>query len=128
MKRQMTGGTGRGPSALGRQRRTIRIVQVLMALLAVGLFIFAGYTAGRASGFDDGRRSGAIDAPAKPSTAQTVSLAILGTVLLGAAFALQAQGGLRMPTPARLDELAGRAEATAIDRTGSAASEPPAKT
>jgi hypothetical protein len=125
MKRQMTGGTGRGPSALGRQRRTIRIVQVLMALLAVGLFTFAGYNAGRASGFEDGRRAEAIDAPARPSASQTVALVVLGTTLLGAAFALQARGGLRMPTPARLDELAGRAEATAIGRAQSAAAERP---
>lgn len=126
MKRQISGGTGRVPSALGRQRRTIRLVQVLMALLAVGLFAFAGYTAGRAAGFDDGRRAAAIDAPAEPSTVQTVSLVALGALLLGAAFALQARGGLRMPTPARLDELATRAEAAAIDRAGSAA-EPPAR-
>lgn len=124
MKRQMTGGTGRGPSALGRQRRTIRIVQVLIAVLAVGLFTLAGYTAGRASGFDDGRRADSIDAPARPSAVQTVSLLILGGVLLGAAFALQARGGVRMPTPARLEEFAGRAEATAIDRAESAAAEP----
>ncbi|MQB00430.1 MAG: hypothetical protein GEU78_09090 [Actinobacteria bacterium] len=126
MKRQIGGGTGRGPSALGRQRRTIRLVQVLMALLAVGLLTFAGYTAGRATGFEEGRRAAAIDAPAEPSTVQTVSLVVLGALLLGAAFALQAQGGLRMPTPARLDELATRAEATAIDRAARAA-EPPAK-
>lgn len=128
MKRQMGGGTARGPAALGRQRRTIRIVQVLIALLAVGSFTFAGYTAGRASGYEDGRRAGSIDAPARPSNVQTVSLVILGGILLGAAFALQAQGGVRMPTPARLEEFAGRAEATAIDRAETGASEPPTKT
>ena len=125
MKRQMTGGTGRGPSALGRQRRTIRIVQVLMILLAVGLFVFAGYSAGRATGYDEGRRAAEIDAPAEPSAGQAVVLVLLGSGLLGAAFMLQARGGLRMPTPASLDDLAGRAEAAAIDRAEQASANGP---
>ena len=116
MKRQMGGGTGRGPSALGRQRRTIRLVQILMVLLAVGLFVWAGYAAGRAAGYDEGRDAGGIDAPAEPSGVQTIVLLLLGGGALAGAFALQARGGLRMPTPARLDELAGRAEQTAIEK------------
>ena len=125
MKRQMTGGTLRGPLGLRRQRRTIRFTQLLLIVIAAGLLLFAGYSWGRSSGYDAGRRAGAIDAPAEPSSIQTVVLALLGASALGAALLLQ--GGpesVRIPTPARLDELAGRAESAAVQRAERAASEP----
>ena len=125
MKRQMVGGTGRGPSALGRQRRTIRFVQLLMVALAITLLIWAGYSAGKSAGYEDGLRSGQIDAPAEPGAGQTIVLVILGVGLLAGAFVLQARGGLRMPTPARLDELAGRAEKTAIEKAERHAADAP---
>jgi hypothetical protein len=126
MKRTMTGGTHRGPLGLRRQRRTIRFVQVLLVLTAAALLLFAGYAWGRSSGYDAGVRSGDIDAPRPPSGAQTFVLSILGLAALGGALFLQGDGTVRIPTPARLDELAGRAELQAIERAEQAAGEAPA--
>ena len=47
-------------------------------------------------------------------------LAILGVGFLTAAVLLQGDGGVRMPVPARLEELTGRAESTAIERAETA--------
>ncbi len=120
----MTGGTYRGPLGLRRQRRTIRFTQVLLVLMAAGLLIWAGYSWGKSAGYDEGVGAEEVGAPAPPSAIQTVVLATLGTgALLGA---LLLQGGpetVRIPTPARLDELAGRAESTAVDRAGKIADE-----
>ncbi|MGH2750301.1 MAG: hypothetical protein ACRDK3_05430 [Actinomycetota bacterium] len=111
MKRQMTGGSHRGPPGLRRQRRTIRFTQILLVISAAGLLLMAGYSWGKSAGYEDGRRAEEIGAPAPPSATQVVVLATLGTsALIGA---LLLQGGpetVRIPTPARLDELAGRAE------------------
>ncbi|MGH2702741.1 MAG: hypothetical protein ACRDJ2_13325 [Actinomycetota bacterium] len=124
MKRQMTGGTHRGPLGLRRQRRTVRFTQFLLVAIAAGLLLFAGYSWGRSSGYSAGRSADEIDAPAEPSSVQTIVLTLLGAGSLGAALLLQ--GGpesVRIPTPARLDELAGRAESAAVDRAGQAASQ-----
>jgi TRAP-type C4-dicarboxylate transport system permease small subunit len=115
MKRAVTGGAHRGPVAPLRQRRAIRTVQALLILFATGLLLFAGYTWGRASGYDAGRRADALDAPASPSGVQTAVLVALAGMSLGAAVALQG-GGVKVPTPARLEELTGRAEAAAVER------------
>ena len=123
MKRGMAGGAHRGPVALGRQRRTLRFIQILLILIAAGLLLFAGYALGRRAGFDDGRRAGEIDAPSQPGLAEVGVPALLGLAALGGVLALQGPGGLRMPTPARLDELAGRAEQAAIDRAEEAATD-----
>ncbi|HEX2295201.1 MAG TPA: hypothetical protein VHN37_07830 [Actinomycetota bacterium] len=123
MKRTMTGGTHRGPLGLRRQRRTIRFVQVLLVITAAALLLFAGYAWGRSAGYDAGARAGDIDAPRPPSGAQTVVLAVLGLVALGGALALQGDGTVRIPTPSRLDELAGRAERQAIERAEKVAGE-----
>jgi hypothetical protein len=48
--------------------------------------------------------------------AQVVVLTILGGVAIGAAGLLSDGPSVRIPTPARLDELAGRAEAVAIEK------------
>lgn len=125
MKRQMGGGGYRGPLGLRRQRRTIRFTQLLLIAIAAGLLLFAGYSSGRSSGYEAGAQAREIDAPRKPSVVQTIVLAVLGAGALGAALLLQ--GGpetVRIPTPARLDELAGRAEATALHRAEQSASEP----
>jgi hypothetical protein len=98
-----------------RQRRALRTVQVLLILFAAGLLLFAGYTWGRISGYDAGRRADALDAPASPSGVQTAVLVVLAGISLGAAVALQG-GGVNVPTPARLEELTGRAEAAAVER------------
>ncbi len=116
MKRAAVGGAHRGPVGVSRQRRTLRLVQTLLVLLAAGLFIFAGYSWGRASGFEAGKRAENIDAPRTPSSGQTIVLSVLGGSALVAAFLLQSGGVLRSPVPARLDELAGRAENAAIAR------------
>ncbi len=124
MKRQALGGAHRGPVAPTRQRRTIRFVQSLLLLFAVGLFVFAGYSFGRAAGYQDGRRASAIDAPSEPSVAKAVVLLVIGGVALGAASLLGVGGPVRVPTPARLDDLACRAESVALQRAEDAASEP----
>jgi hypothetical protein len=123
MKREMGGGSHRGPVAVTRQRRTIRLVQLLLVAIAAGLFVFAGYSLGRVAGYDDGRRADRLDAPRRPSAVQTVVLLALGGAAIGAAAALGTGGPLRLPTPARLEELVGRAEATAIRRAEEAGSE-----
>ena len=110
---------------LRRQKRTIRGVQILLVVIAAGLLVFSGYSLGRVAGYDDGTQSGEIGAPRRPSNAQTLVVAILGLAALGGAFFLQADRAVRLPTPARLDELAGRAESAAIDRAEQAASERP---
>jgi hypothetical protein len=100
-----------------RQRRTIRFVQALLVLIAAGLLVFAGYSWGRADGFDRGRSAADVDAPSEPSAAQTVALVLLGAVALGGALALQGPGGVRIPSPARLEELSGRAEEARLERS-----------
>lgn len=95
MKRGMAGGAYRGPVAPARQRRTIRLVQILLVLIAVGLVWFA-FAAG------DG--------------AQTIVSVVIAAVCLLAAWSLSDGPSVRVPTPARLDELAGRAESIAIEK------------
>ena len=108
--------------APGRQRRAIRIVQLLLVLIATGLLTFAGYSAGQRSGFDAGRRARAIDSPRPPSVVQIGVLTLLGMgAILGAL--LLAGEGVRMPVPARLEELSRRAEDDAVRRAENAAAE-----
>ena len=94
----------------------MRLVQVVLVLLAAGLLAFAGYTLGRVDGYESGRRAGDIDAPRSPSAVQVAVMTVLGLASLGAALLLQGPNGVRVPTPARLDELAGRAESAALER------------
>ncbi len=112
----MGGGAHRGPVAPARQRRAIRLVQLLMVLMAAGLLVYAGYSQGVASGYRAGRRTAELGAPAPPPFTQTLVLTALGAGALGVAVSLQGTGGVRIPTPARLEELAGRAEAAAVAR------------
>jgi hypothetical protein len=123
MKRSMGGGAHRGPVAHSRQRRTIRFIQGLLVLLAAGLLVFAGYSAGKRSGFEAGVRAEEAGPPRRPPVAQTVVLAILGVAALAGAIALQGSGDVRIPTPSRLDELAGRAESAAVRRAEELAAE-----
>ncbi|HEX3326670.1 MAG TPA: hypothetical protein VHV50_06720 [Actinomycetota bacterium] len=116
MKRSMGGGSYRGPVGIVRQRRTIRFVQICLVVIAAALLMLAGYSLGRVKGFDEGRAATRVGAPAAPSAAKTVVIAVLGLGALGAAVLLQGQGGVRLPVPARLEELTGRAESTAIER------------
>lgn len=123
VKRQALGGAHRGPVAPTRQRRTIRFVQLLLTLIACGCLVLAGYNMGRVAGYEDGRRADSFDAPREPSTLQTIVLVVLGATAAGAALLLQGDGTVRVPTPARLDELAGRAESVAVERAEAAARE-----
>lgn len=93
----MAGGAHRGPVAPTRQRRTIRLVQILLLVLAAGLvwFAFAG---------GDG------------DAAQTIVSLVIAAVCLAAAWSLSDGPSVRVPTPARLDELAGRAESVALEK------------
>jgi hypothetical protein len=116
VKRSVGGGAHRGPVGVTRQRRTIRFVQLLLVLIAAGLLVFAGYSWGTSDGFERGRRRD-VDAPSRPSAMQTAALVLLGAAALGGAVALQGPGGVRIPTPARLDELAGRAESARVERS-----------
>ena len=122
----MTGGAHRGPVGLQRQRRTIRFMQVLLVLLATGLLLFAGFSLGRKDGFEAGTRAGTVDAPRSPSAVQVVVLTMMGLTAFGGAFLLGGPGAVRVPTPARLEELAGRAEQAAIERAEEAATTPEA--
>ena len=116
MKRSIGGGAHRGPVDARRQRRTIRFVQALLVLTAAALLAFAGYSWGRVNGFDSGRRADALEAPRRPSPVQTGVLGILGAGALGAAVAIGGRGAVRVPSPARIEELTGRAEAAAVKR------------
>ena len=90
-------------------------MQGVLVIAAAALLGYAGYSLGVVRGYADGKRAGTLDAPRPPSAAQTIVLVLIGTAALGGALALQG-GGVRAPTPARLDELTGRAEAAAIRR------------
>lgn len=103
-----------------RQRRSIRIVQALLVLCAAGLLLFAGYSWGLSSGYERGVRASELDPPTRSSTSQTVVLGVLAVVALGAALALQGSG-VRIPVPARLDDLTVRAEKAAVERAESIA-------
>jgi hypothetical protein len=124
MKRTMGGGSYRGPVGILRQRRTIRFVQICLIAIAAALLMLAGYSQGRVSGFEQGRRVHSVGVASAPSTSKTVVLVILGAGFLGAAVLLQGQGGVRMPVPARLEELTGRAETSAIERAETASETP----
>jgi hypothetical protein len=117
MKRQTFGGAHRGPVAPTRQRRTIRIMQVIFLLFAIGLFVFAVFSwlDARTYYFSSGP-SAYLGDPPQESYGQAVALAVLAAVSLGAALTLRDGRSVRIPTPASLDELAGRAEATALER------------
>lgn len=121
MKRSLGGGAHRGPVGHARQRRSIRLVQALLVLCAAGLLLFAGYSWGLSSGYERAAETSTIDRPSGPSPWQTVVLSVLGLVSLGAATALQGSG-VRIPVPARLEELSARAEKVAVDRAEAAAS------
>jgi hypothetical protein len=120
----MGGGNVRGPVGIVRQRRTIRFVQICLVLIAAALLMLAGYSLGRVNGFDQGRAATRVSAPAAPSASKTVVIAILGLGALAAAVLLQGQGGVRLPVPARLEELTGRAESAAIERAETPAEGP----
>lgn len=98
MKRQAVGGAHRGPVAAGRQRRTIRFVQILLALGCAALIAFGVYSF------------------AERTLEQGIVLIVIGVLSGGAAYLLADGPSVRVPTPARLDELAGRAERVAIDK------------
>ena len=123
VKRAMGGGAHRGPVAQTRQRRSIRIVQVLLVLCAAGLLLFAGYSWGLSAGYERGARATDLDPPSRATTAQRVVLGALATVALGAALALQGSG-VRIPVPARLDDLTARAEKAAVERAERVATSP----
>jgi hypothetical protein len=112
----MGGGSYRGPVGIVRQRRTMRFVQMCLVVIAATLLMLAGYSLGRKQGFDEGRAATRVGAPAAPSWTKTVVLVIVGLGSLSVAVLLQGQGGVRLPVPARLEELTGRAESAAIER------------
>jgi TRAP-type C4-dicarboxylate transport system permease small subunit len=113
VKRGMGGGSYRGPVGILRQRRTVRFVQLSLIAMAAALLIFAGYSLGQVNGYEQGRRIDSLSAPKPPPAAKTVVLTLLGMGALVAAVLLQGQEGVRLPVPARLEELTGRAEAAA---------------
>jgi hypothetical protein len=88
----------------------------LLVLTAAGLLAFAGYSYGRADGYDAGKRTTEIDAPREPSQVQTIVLVVIAGLAFAAATMLQESSTVRVPTPSRLDELAGRAEQVAIEK------------
>lgn len=100
MKRAATGGAHRGPVAPTRQRKAIRFVQLTLIALGLAAFVFSVYS---------------FTARTIP---QALVLAVLGAVFAGGAYLLSDGPSVRIPTPARLDELAGRAEQVAIQKIG----------
>ncbi len=119
----MLGGAHRGPVPVGRQRRTLRFVQILLVLISGGLMMFAGYSLGRVHGYEEARAH-PLDRPRRPGVAQPLVLVTLAGISLVAASLLQQGSGVRLPVPARLDELAGRAENAAIERAERPPDEP----
>lgn len=107
MKRAALGGATRGPVAPTRQRRTLRAVQIASLIAALALAWLA------VRSFGDGE------------AVQGAALLVLTSCAGAGAYALQGPGGsVRLPTPARLEELAGRAEAVAIGKVESEATAP----
>jgi hypothetical protein len=90
----------------------------VLVLLAAGLLLFAGYSKGRASGIQSQRSADNLSPPKPPSISETIVLSALGLVALGGALILQGPG-VRIPTPARLDELTGRAQSAFEERAES---------
>jgi hypothetical protein len=82
---------------------------VVLVLVAAGLLMFSGFSLGRSSGIEAARHSDGLTPVKPPSIVQTATLGALGLVALAGALSLQGSG-VRIPTPARLDELTGRAQ------------------
>ncbi len=91
-------------------------------LCAAGLLLWAGFAWGLRSGYARGAQASEIDPPVRSNMAQTVVLGVLGVGALGAALALQGPG-VRIPVPARLDDLTARAEKAAVERAERAATD-----
>lgn len=110
MKRGMAGGAYRGPVGLRRQKRTIRFVQVLLALGAIGVTIVA------IAAWPDGGAPQPGTLARAAGIAQPLVLLVVTGALAAGAWLLADGRDVRIPTPARLEELAGRAERVAIDK------------
>ncbi len=110
MKRGMAGGAHRGPIGLRRQKRTIRFVQILLALSAIAVAWFAFAT------WPDGTVPQPRTLAHGATVAQPFVLIVIAGALGGGAWLLADGRDVRIPTPARLEELAGRAEQVAIDK------------
>lgn len=116
MKRTMTGGTQRGPVAPARQVRTLRVMQLVLVLVGAGLLWLAGAELARGPGGGD-----VLAAHEARSPGKAIALVLLAATAFGGAAALQGRDGVRLPTPARLEELAGRAEDVARRKAEEAA-------
>lgn len=81
------------------------MMQALLVVTAAVLLMFAGYTWGRAAGIDEAQRSDDLGGTRAPSPAQVIVPALLGLGSLTAAFLLQAGAGVRLLTPARLEQM-----------------------
>jgi hypothetical protein len=95
-------------------------MQIIFVSFACAAIVWAIFSFADVVGHESATR---FDAPAPPSWGQPIALVLLGAVSLGAAFILQDGRSVRIPTPAKLDELAGRAEATAVERARQIAEE-----
>ena len=93
-------------------------MQGLFVLIAIGLVVLAVSSVG-----DLGDTGSAFDAPRERSILQPIVLGVMAVLSVAAAFALQDGKTVRIPTPARLEELVGRAEATALERAEAIAKE-----
>ena len=112
----MLGGAHRGPVALDRQRRTIRLVQIILVLVALGLIAFAGFSFMEVIGYEAPSGGASFEQPRAPSLVQPVVLALLGAASMAVAASLGLGRTVKLPTPARLEEFVGRAEGAAIER------------
>jgi hypothetical protein len=98
-------------------------MQGLLVIVAAGLLMMAGYSWGRSSGFDAGKRADEVGGPREPGLGAAVVLTAFGLGALAGAFILGGPEGVRIPRPARLEELAGRAESVAVEKAERAAKE-----
>jgi len=89
------------------------MMQGVLVMCGVALLVYAGITLANVLSYD---RGAAIDASVRPGVMQPVTLVVGSAIAFGVAAALGGRGGVRLPTPARLEELAGRAERAALER------------
>ena len=73
-------------------------MQIVLVVIALGLITFGAFSL------------------AERTATQAIVLLVVGALAGGAAYLLSDGPSVRVPTPARLDELAGRAERVALEK------------
>lgn len=81
------------------------MMQALLVAVGAALLLFAGHAWGRIAASGEAEPADELDARRAPPAAQVIVPAVLGLGALVAAISLQSGGGVRLPTPARLDRM-----------------------